>query len=66
MPYGNGIVVHDASRLERGVVAVSLVVLTSGRESLTYGKATLRGATERVLGPHPSSSSAFAGVGGTP
>jgi len=50
MPVGSGIVVHEASRLERHGVVFSLVVLTSGRESLAYGAATLRGATARVLG----------------
>ena len=55
MPYGSGIVVHEASRLERHGVAFSLVVLTSGRESLSYGTVTLRGATARVLGLMPSS-----------
>ena len=50
MPDGSGIVVHEASRLERGGVVFSLVVLTSGRDPLDYGTATLRGATARVLG----------------
>jgi hypothetical protein len=50
MPYGSGIVVHEASRLERSGVVFSLVVLTSGRQNLDYGTATLRGATRRVLG----------------
>jgi len=56
MPYGSGIVVHEASRLERNGVAFSLVVLTSGRESLSYGTVTLRGATARVLGLMPAAS----------
>ncbi len=56
MPYGSGIVVHEASRLESHGVAFSLVVLTSGRESLSYGTVTLRGATSRVLGLMPAAS----------
>jgi len=50
MPYGHGIAAHEASRLERGGVAFSLVGLTSGRESLTYGKVTRRGVASRVPG----------------
>lgn len=50
IPVASGIVVHEASRLERRGVVFSLVVLTSGRESRAYGAATLRGATARVLG----------------
>ena len=50
MPVGSGIVVHEASRLERRGVVFSLVVLTAGPESLAYGAAILRGATARVLG----------------
>jgi hypothetical protein len=53
MPVGSGIVVHEASRLERNHVAFGLVVLTAGQESLAYGTATLRGATARVLGLDP-------------
>jgi hypothetical protein len=50
MPTGGGIVVHEASRLESHGVQFGLVVLTSGRESLVYGAATLRGVAARVLG----------------
>jgi hypothetical protein len=50
MPFGNGIVVHEAGRLERDGVTFGLVILTDGRESLAYGAATLRGVTARVLG----------------
>jgi hypothetical protein len=57
MPYGNGIVVHEASRLERRGVVFSLVVLTSGRETLDYGIGTLRGAAQRVLGLRASARS---------
>jgi hypothetical protein len=53
MPVGAGIVVHEASRLERRHVAFALVVLTAGRESLAYGAATLRGTTARVIGVDP-------------
>jgi hypothetical protein len=49
MPIGNGIVVHEASRLERDGVTFGFAILTAGRESLAYGAATLRGVTARVL-----------------
>ena len=62
MPFGGGIVVHEASRLERHGVVLSLVVLTSGHESLDYGAATLRGAAQRVLGLPTSSHGAVPGV----
>jgi hypothetical protein len=63
MPYGSGVVVHQASRLERNGVVFSLVVLTSGRETLDYGIGTLRGAAQRVLGLRASARS---GLGAAP
>ncbi len=56
MPVGNGIVVHEASRLERDGVSFALVILTQGQESLDYGVATLKGATARVLGTAPKAA----------
>jgi beta-lactamase class A len=48
-PAGDGSLVHQAARLERGPRTIAVVVLTDGNPNQPYGERTIRGVAARLL-----------------
>ncbi len=54
-PAGDGNLVHQGARLERGPRTIAVAVLSDGNPNQPYGEETIRGVAQRLLSP-PSSS----------
>jgi beta-lactamase class A len=52
-PAGDGSLVHQAARLERGPRTIAVAVLTDGNPNQPYGEQTIRGVTARLLAHAP-------------
>jgi hypothetical protein len=49
-PDPSGQLVHQAALLERGLRRIAIAVLTDGSPSEKYGRETVRGIAERLVG----------------
>jgi beta-lactamase class A len=54
-PAGDGNLVHQGARLERGPGTIAVAVLSDGNPNQRYGEETIRGVAQRLLVPRSSS-----------
>ncbi len=61
-PAGNGSLVHQAARLERGPRTIAVAVLSDGNPNQPYGEETIQGVAARLLAPPPDAATGAAGT----